>query len=199
MEFACKQCGGTSFVKNGFVRNLQRYRCRTCGCNFTATPKRGRSIGIKALAIFLYRFGRFSYRKLGKLLGVSWVSVYKWVRQASEPLGSEIMEEIREMELDELCHFLCEKKTIIGLEKSMLVTHGVVSPELWLAVIMVKRRARPGCAGCPEAGAVYPHMVLSGQQVVRGTRGLGIIAPAHAVKDVAADEGPRQFPGQEKR
>jgi hypothetical protein len=47
------------------------------------------------------------------------------------------MEEIREMGIDELCLILNEKKISIGFEKPMLVTHGVVSPELWLAVILV--------------------------------------------------------------
>lgn len=137
MELACKQCGSTYFVKNGFVRERQRYRCKKCGCNFTATPKRGRPIGIKALAVLLYRSGKISFRKLGKLLGISAVSAHKWVRQASEASRSEIMEEIEEMEVDDLCHFLYAKRISIGLEKPMLVTHGVVSPELWLAVIIV--------------------------------------------------------------
>ncbi|MHB8067862.1 MAG: hypothetical protein ACYDIC_08175 [Desulfobaccales bacterium] len=47
------------------------------------------------------------------------------------------MEEIKEMEVDDLCHFIYAKRISIGLEKPMLVTHGVVSPELWLAVIIV--------------------------------------------------------------
>ena len=50
MELSCKRCGSTSFVKHGFVRGLQRYRCKTCGLNFTDTPKRGRSEATKALA-----------------------------------------------------------------------------------------------------------------------------------------------------
>ena len=29
----CKYCGHQSFVKNGFVRGFQRYRCRSCGRN----------------------------------------------------------------------------------------------------------------------------------------------------------------------
>lgn len=136
MEISCKHCGGTSFVKNGFVRKLQRYRCKKCGCNFTATPKRGRPIDIKALAIWLYRSGKISFRKVGSLLGVSAVSAYKWVHQ-SGLTRSEIMEVIREVEIDELCHLLCEKETSVGYGKPMLVMHGEVSPELWLAVIIV--------------------------------------------------------------
>jgi transposase len=69
MELLGKSCGSTSYVKNGFVRGLQRYRCKTCGCNFTATQKRGRSEAFKALAILLYRLGKVSFPGSGRLLG----------------------------------------------------------------------------------------------------------------------------------
>ena len=114
MELTCKRCGSASYVKHGFVRGFQRYRCKTCGFHFTATPKRGRSEATKALAVLLYSFGKASFRWLGKLLGVSGVSTYKWVRQAAETLPEpEVREEIREMELDELWHFLHAKKTSV--------------------------------------------------------------------------------------
>lgn len=138
MELSCKRCGSTSFVKHGFVRGHQRYRCRSCGCHFTATPKRGRSEATKALAVLLYSFGKVSFRWLGKLLNVSAVSIYKWVRQAAEALPDpDVREDIREMELDELRHFLQAKKTSVGSERPMIVTHGVVSPGWWVAVIML--------------------------------------------------------------
>jgi transposase len=90
------------------------------------------------LAVLLYSFGKASFRWLGKLFSVSAVSAYKWVRQAAEALPEpEVREEIREMELDELWHFLHAKKTSVGFGKPMIVTHGVVSPGWWVAVIML--------------------------------------------------------------
>jgi hypothetical protein len=60
------------------------------------------------------------------------------VRQAAEALPEpEVREEIREMELDELWHFLHAKKASVGFGKPMIVTHGVVSPGWWVAVIML--------------------------------------------------------------
>jgi transposase-like protein len=138
MELSCKRCGSPSFVKHGFVRGHQRYRCRSCGYNFTATPKRGRSEATKALAVLLYSFGKASFRGLGKLRNVSAVSTYKWVRQAAEALPEpDVREEIQEMELDELWHFLQAKKTRVGFGKPMIVTHGVVSPGWGVVVIML--------------------------------------------------------------
>jgi transposase len=31
---ACKNCQQETTVKNGFVRNKQRYKCHACGYNF---------------------------------------------------------------------------------------------------------------------------------------------------------------------
>jgi transposase-like protein len=44
----------SSWVKRGTVRNLQRYQCKSCGCNFTNTPPRGKPAAMKALALMLY-------------------------------------------------------------------------------------------------------------------------------------------------
>ncbi|MEW6660375.1 MAG: hypothetical protein AB1424_17150 [Thermodesulfobacteriota bacterium] len=41
------------------------------------------------------------------------------------------------MELDDFCHLLQVKRTSVGCENPMLVTHGDVSPELWLAVVIL--------------------------------------------------------------
>src|SRR4051795_9262777 len=53
---SCQSCGGTEAAKSGFVRGLQRYRCRSCGCNFTNTPARGKPAAMKAMAVLLYHY-----------------------------------------------------------------------------------------------------------------------------------------------
>ncbi len=155
MELSCKKCGSASFVKNGFVRGLQRYRCRSCGFNFTATPNRGRSEVTKALAVLLYSFGKASFRWLGNLFGVSGVGAYKWVRRAAEELPEPAMrEEIREMELDELWQFLQSKKTRFGFGKPMTVAHGVVSPGWWVALIMLPLNDSGNASLAPDTSTV---------------------------------------------
>ena len=74
---ACKRCQGTDYVKRGTVRNLQRYQCKACGCNFTNTPPRGKPPGMKALALMLYAMGNMSFCSIACLLGVSDVAVLK--------------------------------------------------------------------------------------------------------------------------
>ncbi len=51
----CKRCQATDSVKNGVVRGVQRYRCRACGCDLSATKPRGKPAAVKALAMFQRR------------------------------------------------------------------------------------------------------------------------------------------------
>jgi len=30
----CKRCGSDHYIMNGRVRSQQRYKCKSCGCNF---------------------------------------------------------------------------------------------------------------------------------------------------------------------
>ena len=103
----CKRCQGTDYVKRGTVRNLQRYQCKTCGCNFTNTPPRGKPPGMKALALMLYAMGNMSFCSIARLLGVSDVAVLKWVcnevRRLPEPA---VTAETVIITLDEMWHFL---------------------------------------------------------------------------------------------
>src|SRR3954447_6343290 len=83
-ELRCKHCGSGSFVRNGMAAGHQRYRCKACGRNFTATPARGKPPAMRALAVLLYGLGGVSQGMIARLLGVSHVAVYKWVRAAGE-------------------------------------------------------------------------------------------------------------------
>jgi transposase len=81
-ELACKHGGSGLFVRNGMAHGRLRYRCKACGRSFTATPPRGKAPAMKALAVLLYALGNVSRGMIAKLLGVSHVAVYKWVRAA---------------------------------------------------------------------------------------------------------------------
>ena len=83
-ELCCEHCGSGSFVRNGMANGHQRYRCKACGRSFTRTPARGKPPAMKALAVLLYALGNVSQGMIARLLGVSHVAVYKWVRAAGE-------------------------------------------------------------------------------------------------------------------
>ena len=113
----CKRCESKSFVKSGFVRGHQRYRCRNCGCHFTDTPLRGKPAAMKALAVLLYAMGNASYGMIARLFGVSEVAVLKWIRKEALALPEPtVPADVEIVELDEMWHFVNGKKQMLGLE-----------------------------------------------------------------------------------
>ena len=86
-EVCCKRCGAADHMKNGIVRDVQRYLYRSCGCNFTMTPPRGKPPATKALALLLYTMGNVSFGSIARILGVSDVAVLNWsaTKRASFP------------------------------------------------------------------------------------------------------------------
>jgi len=85
-DICCKRCGATDDVKNGIMREMQRTRCTSCGCDFTATPARGKPPELKAWALLRYAMGNMSFCGIARVLGVSDVAVLNWVRAETRKL-----------------------------------------------------------------------------------------------------------------
>ena len=125
MALRCKRCGAEEHVKNGLMRGKQRYRCKSCGLNFTDTPPRGMPLRVKVLAVLLYVSG-LSMNRTAKLLGVSTPSVMAWIEQFAkthaqkpEPEGRAVV-----VELDEMWHFLKKSRTSSGSGRLGIVLQG---------------------------------------------------------------------------
>ena len=133
----CKRCQATDYVKNGVVRGLQRYRCRACGCNFTATKPRGKPAAVKALATLLYVMGNMSFCGIARLLNVSDVAVLKWIRHAAlKLLEPEMPADVELVMLDEMCHFLKKRQTNYGFGERLILSSGELCPGFWVGVMM---------------------------------------------------------------
>ena len=111
----CSKCQSENKIRNGIVRNVQRYKCKECGNNFSidysqvAERDRRRRFG---LAMYLEGLG---FHSIARLLNVSHVSVINWVKK----YGSELSKirnpkPVQVMELDELHSYVGSKKTING-------------------------------------------------------------------------------------
>jgi transposase len=136
----CKHCAGKDFVKNGCVRGMRRYRCKSCGLNFVMGDKRVKEdTAIKrAFAVILYSLGKSSYGLIAKLFGVTRPAVQKWLKREADLLGeAEIPATIEEMEFDEMWHFIGSKKTNSGSSRPWIVLHGELSPG-FSAVVMLQ-------------------------------------------------------------
>jgi transposase len=135
----CKYCNEGAIVKNGIVRGKQRYKCKGCGCNFVAGDGRKKPNAAirRAFAVILYGLGKGSYGFIAKLFGVTPAAVLKWVRQEAASLPEpEVSGAIREMEFDEMWHFIGSKKTSVGLSRRWIVLQGELSPGLQVVVML---------------------------------------------------------------
>jgi transposase len=136
-EIVCKGCDAADYVKSGVVRGLQRYLCKACGCNFAATPPRGKPPAVKALAILLYAMGNMSFCGIARLLNVSDVAVLKWIRKEAEALPTpEMPANVEIVMLDEIHHFLKKSQKNYGFGEHLILSSGKLFPGFWVGVMM---------------------------------------------------------------
>jgi len=135
----CKKCASESHVKNGIVAGKQRYRCKACGCSFREGDGRtGRGVAAKkAMCCLLYATGKASFRNLGRIFRTSHSLIYRWIREFGESLPEPgVSGEIKEMEFDEMWHFVGSKKTSFGSSRPLTVAHGEPWPGCSAIVIL---------------------------------------------------------------
>ena len=135
----CKRCGAETTVKHGMVRGKQRFSCKTCGYHFVSGDQRVKESVVvkKALAVILYSLGKASFGMLGKLFGHSRSLTYRWiVEEAAKLPDPAVPHGIKEMEFDEMWHFIGSKKTKNGSSKQWIVAHGELLPGLQAVVML---------------------------------------------------------------
>ena len=114
----CPICNCQSFVKNGFHHNAQRHKCKGCGYQYTKENARRSQYEVN-MAVALYSRG-LSFRTIAKLFAVSPNTIYLWVRNYAELnyQKPQVKGKI-EVEIDEMCHFVNQKKQNCGFGKHM--------------------------------------------------------------------------------
>ena len=109
----CQECQSDTTVKKGIVREKQRYKCKSCGCNFIIGDSRiNPATELKRhTCVLFYSLGKASFRFLARLFDVSPATTYQWVRKTAETLGEPVVSAgVKEIEIDEMWHFLHSKK-----------------------------------------------------------------------------------------
>jgi transposase len=140
----CPRCKRSSHKKNGKIAGRQRYQCHDCGYNYSVEIKStASSTSVKRQALQLYLEG-LGFRSIGRFLGVSHVSVQKWIRK----FGSELEDlksenEISILELDEMHTYIGNKKTTAG-SGLLLIELGRNSSTALLAVGEQKQEKNSG-------------------------------------------------------
>jgi len=135
----CKNCGSEHNVKNGKVRGKQRYRCADCRFNFVERDARTNEIiaAKRAMLVLLYSLGKASFNMLAHMFDMWPSQVYRWIVKDGLLLpDQEVSGEIREMEFDEMWHFIEAKKTSFGSSKPLTVADGEPWPGCSAIVIL---------------------------------------------------------------
>ena len=118
----CPQCRSEEKVKNGFVRDTQRYKCKNCGHNYTKSSRQRHSEEKRKRCIELYLEG-VGFRGVSRLEDVSHTTVMNWVRELGDRIQEFIKPEERKvaiMELDEMHHFVKKKRQNAGSGQPMI-------------------------------------------------------------------------------
>ena len=85
-------------------------------------------------AVILYSLGKSSYGFIAKLFGVTRPAVLKWIKKEGALIEKpKVPSTIKEMEFDEMWHFIGSKKTNSRLSKPWIV----LQEELWHGCLVV--------------------------------------------------------------
>ena len=143
----CKFCQSKNIRKNGIVHGNQRFLCKDCHKNQSKYGPHARhhSIEIKIMALKMVKEG-IGFRKIGRILGISYVNVLKWVKKSAKIIKENLAKKLEEtpaedieiVEVDEMWHFLGKKNERFGHGLLLLVPADGFSPSK-LALVVEKR------------------------------------------------------------
>ncbi|MFJ1389070.1 IS1 family transposase [Capnocytophaga canimorsus] len=107
----CTRCESLNKIKTGFVGCRQRYKCKDCGYFFSVEKKSDvKTPEQKRLALQMYLEG-LGFRAIGRILNISYGTVYRWVKKWGESVELPQNEEpIEIVELDEIHSYVQSKK-----------------------------------------------------------------------------------------
>jgi hypothetical protein len=107
---------------------------------FLETDERSKqtTIAKRALAVMLYTFSKASYNFLAKkIFHCSPTTVMNWIKKAgAEAKMPEITEDVKEIEIDEMRHFIRSKKTKNGSSKQWILRQEKLLPGLQVTVML---------------------------------------------------------------
>ncbi|EKB61448.1 hypothetical protein HMPREF9700_00943 [Bergeyella zoohelcum CCUG 30536] len=129
----CTRCESLNKIKAGFVGGRQRYKCKDCGYFFSVEKKSDvKTPEQKRLALQMYLEG-LGFRAIGRILNISYGTVYQWVKKWGESVEFPRNEEpIKIVELDEIHSYVQSKKTTVGAGL-LLIDLGKSSSVLFVA------------------------------------------------------------------
>ncbi len=111
----CPKCKSAEYNKDGIVRSLQRYKCKSCQYRYTVEKKSDiKSVETKRLALEMYLEG-LGFRSIGRVLKISYGTVYQWIKDWGDKVElPKSNNPIEIVELDEMHTYIMSKKSTVG-------------------------------------------------------------------------------------
>jgi len=108
MIMKCRKRDSNNKIKAGNIRGVQRYKCKNCGYHYTVERRSNeKSPETKRMAVRLYLEG-MGFRAIGRVLGISYGTVYQWVKKLGESVEIPKTEKpVAVVELDEIHSYTC--------------------------------------------------------------------------------------------
>jgi transposase len=100
----CPRCDSIEFRKDGIVKEKQRFRCKMCNFRFTVSQI-GNPPSKKRTAIILYLAG-LDYRKIGRLINTSHVTVFNWLKDLDAPIKQIGREKLKDTPTDSMINYI---------------------------------------------------------------------------------------------
>ena len=113
----CPKCNKINTTKAGIVKDRQRYFCYSCDYHYTVQQRSGTATAsIKRHALELYLEG-LGFRSIGRILKVSHVAVYNWIKSFGEQLEAIKSDKpVVITELDEMHTYIGSKKLLLDMD-----------------------------------------------------------------------------------
>jgi len=111
----CSRCGSEKYCKDGMVKSRQRFKCKQCNYHYSVEQKSDvKSSDTRRLAFEMYLEG-LGFRAIGRILKISYVTAFQWVKKWGENLElPKRNEAIEVVELDEMHTYVSQKKATDG-------------------------------------------------------------------------------------
>ena len=117
MPIVCPFCKVSSYVKSGFIRGKQRYKCKGCLCNFVQKDSRIKYENkTRNLVIRMY-LNNCGFRRISEILSIPLATCFVWIKNAGKIVDEMVKErkgggeDIGILEMDELYTYI--KKSLV--------------------------------------------------------------------------------------
>ena len=139
MEIICKKCRSNLWVKNGNMKTKQRYKCKSCGHNYTIGDKRMVHAEDKKRLVVRMYLNNCGIRRIAHIIETPLSTVFSWIKKSAKIV--EVMvkerkdneEKIEILEMDELYTYIKKSQKEIrrlGRWKKNTLGYGL----LWIGI-----------------------------------------------------------------